>query len=145
MGDREIVAALGGKAVFGRGARGRLRLADGVARGLPLAALEHVKKELRLADAEVASTLGVSPKTVSRRRRAPRRALGLVASDRLYRVARLFAFATEVLEDADRARAWLRTRQPGLGNRTPFQLMHTEAGAREVEDLLGRIEHGVFS
>jgi putative toxin-antitoxin system antitoxin component (TIGR02293 family) len=145
MGDKEIVAALGGAAVLGRGARGRMRLADGVARGLPLTALEHVKQELRLADAEVAAAIGISPKTVSRRRRAPRKALGLVVSDRLYRVARLFALATEVLEDTDRARAWLRAVQPGLANRSPLDLLSTEAGARAVEDLLGRIEHGVFS
>ncbi|MBI4702565.1 MAG: DUF2384 domain-containing protein [Deltaproteobacteria bacterium] len=145
MGDQEIVAALGGPGVLGRRGRGRLRLADSVARGLPVAALDRVKAALRLADTEVAAALGVSPKTVSRHRGAPARALGPMASDRLYRLARIYAFAIVVLEDADRAREWLRTTQPGLGHRTPLALLTTVAGAREVEDLLGRIEHGVFS
>jgi putative toxin-antitoxin system antitoxin component (TIGR02293 family) len=55
------------------------------------------------------------------------------------------ALAEEVLEDAGRAREWLHQPQRGLGNRIPLDLIRTEAGAREVEDLLGRIEYGVFS
>jgi putative toxin-antitoxin system antitoxin component (TIGR02293 family) len=57
----------------------------------------------------------------------------------------LFALAEEVLESADAARDWLRERQVGLGNRIPLELMGTEAGSREVEDLLLRIEHSVLS
>jgi putative toxin-antitoxin system antitoxin component (TIGR02293 family) len=68
-----------------------------------------------------------------------------VESDRLYRLARLAALAEEVFEDLDRAREWLRQHQRGLGDRAPLDLMRTEVGAREVEDLLGRIEYGVFS
>jgi putative toxin-antitoxin system antitoxin component (TIGR02293 family) len=60
-------------------------------------------------------------------------------------MARLFALAEEVLESADAARDWLREPQAGLGNRIPLEMMGTEAGAREVEDLLLRIEHSVLS
>lgn len=51
----------------------------------------------------------------------------------------------EVFENPDRARRWLREPQRALGNRVPLELLGTEAGAREVEDLLGRIEYSVFS
>jgi putative toxin-antitoxin system antitoxin component (TIGR02293 family) len=50
-----------------------------------------------------------------------------------------------VLEDKDAAREWLHDGQVGLGGRTPIDMMRTEAGAREVESLLIRIEHGVLS
>jgi len=33
----------------------------------------------------------------------------------------------------------------GLGGETPLEYAETEVGAREVEDLLGRIEYGVYS
>ena len=33
----------------------------------------------------------------------------------------------------------------GLGDVSPLEYAKTEVGAREVENLLGRIEHGVFS
>lgn len=83
--------------------------------------------------------------SISRLRKAPKSPLGTVASDRLYRMAVLYSLAEEVLEDEEMAREWLRTPQVGLNNRIPLDLMNTEAGAREVEDLLGRIEHGVHS
>ncbi len=40
---------------------------------------------------------------------------------------------------------WLRQPQFALGGRVPLEMLHTEAGTREVEDLLGRIEYGVIS
>jgi putative toxin-antitoxin system antitoxin component (TIGR02293 family) len=77
------------------------------------------------------------------KQRAPR--LTPAQSDRLYRLARLVALAEEVFEDRERAHSWLRQAQRGLGGRVPLELMRTEVGAREIEDLLGRIEYGVFS
>jgi putative toxin-antitoxin system antitoxin component (TIGR02293 family) len=43
------------------------------------------------------------------------------------------------------ARQWLETAIPSLENHRPLDLAATEPGAREVEDLIGRIEHGVVS
>ena len=54
-------------------------------------------------------------------------------------------FAQDVLEDSARAREWIQTTQIGLNNRIPFEVLVTEAGAREVEDLLTRIEYGVLT
>ena len=57
---------------------------------------------------------------------------------------KITVFAEQVLEDSERAYKWLRTPQVGLGNRIPLELLNTASGLREVEDLLGRIEYGVF-
>lgn len=43
------------------------------------------------------------------------------------------------------ARAWLSTPAPALANRTPVEVAATDVGAREVESLIDRLEHGVFS
>jgi putative toxin-antitoxin system antitoxin component (TIGR02293 family) len=102
---------------------------------------EHVK-ETSGFPIEISSALGVSE--TAWRMRMPRET-SPSSSDRLYRLARIFALAEEVLEDREQAREWLRSPQVGLNNRVPFVLMETEAGAREVEDLLLRIEHGVLS
>jgi putative toxin-antitoxin system antitoxin component (TIGR02293 family) len=71
--------------------------------------------------------------------------LSPIVSDRLFRVAKVYARATEVFEDPASAREWLHSPQIGLNERTPLDLLVTEAGARAVEDLLTRIEHGVLS
>ena len=66
-------------------------------------------------------------------------------SDRLLRASRVFGRALELFEgDPEAARRWLGLPQPALGGATPLAFARTEAGAREVEDLVGRLEHGVF-
>ena len=66
-------------------------------------------------------------------------------SERLFRIAELYDRAIEVLGDQERAEAWLKEPKKALGMKTPLQYADTESGAREVENLLGRLEYGVFS
>lgn len=112
--------------------------------GLPGQAVEKVKDLLDLTDLEMASTLGVSPKTISRARSKSAK-LTLAIGDKLFRLAHIFAIAQGVLGSDQLAIDWLRNPKIGLGNRVPLNLLRTGAGSREVEDLLGRIEYGVIS
>lgn len=67
-------------------------------------------------------------------------------SDRVYRYAELMTQATDMMQqDSDQATAWFKTEMDIFGGETPMQHAMTEIGAREVEDLIGRIRHGVFS
>ncbi len=129
----------------GRGAQSGLEIAALIEKGLPPRAIDRLKKALGLNDEEVSSTLGVSQKTISRLRSQPKKKLGVGVGDRVYRAAHVFSLATSVFEDEETAREWLRSPNIGLGNQVPLDLLATEVGAREVEDLLGRIEHGVLS
>lgn len=115
-----------------------------VERGLSSLTIDRVKDVLDIPDLQLSAALGISAKTMSRLRQGKRR-LPLQVGDRLYRLARIFALAQDVLEDPARAREWLRTPQIGLNNRIPLDVMMTEAGAREVEDILTRIEYGVLA
>ena len=56
------------------------------------------------------------------------------------RLARITVLAEQVWEDADLAREFLTSPQPQLGGKQPVELCRTERGAREVEDLLRRLE-----
>ncbi len=123
----------------------QLALADAIAEGLPQAALERIKEALQLTDVDLGATLGMSPKTIGRLRKTPETLIGPVASDRLYRIAALLAMAVDVFEDEEAAREWFLAPQLGLDQRRPYDLAFTEAGAREVEALLGRIEYGVIA
>jgi putative toxin-antitoxin system antitoxin component (TIGR02293 family) len=119
-------------------------MSDRIARGLPKRALDRLKAEMDLTDADFAAVLGISSKTISRLRKNKNGALDQLTSDRVYRLARIFAFAEQVLGSRAAAARWLRKRQMGLGMRIPLDLMRTEPGAREVEDLLGRVEYSVL-
>lgn len=56
----------------------------------------------------------------------------------------LFQFAKKVLGDNREAASWLKTPQLGLNRQIPLELASTEIGSREVEDLLGQIQHGIL-
>ena len=71
--------------------------------------------------------------------------LSPVESDRVYRFARIIAMAEGVFEGKNEALEWLNSPQHGLGARVPFDMLQTDAGAREVEELLLRIDYGVIS
>ena len=132
------------------GLAGRARSADplqidsAIRRGFPASALLVLKKTTGFTFDEIATLLDVSAKTIERAISHGAR-LGHGVSDRLYRVASVLALAERVLEDRQQARAWLHETQHGLAGRTPVDLLATEAGSREVESLLGRIEHGFLA
>lgn len=115
-----------------------------IKKGFPWKAANFLKKSLHLTDIEFAQILGVSDRTLRRLRKEHKR-LSSEGSDRLYRLARIYSVAKEALGDDGNAIEWLHKPQVGLGERIPLKLIETDAGANEVRNLLGRIEHGVLT
>ena len=111
--------------------------------GLPVRELDDLQTGLGLPMERVGSLLGISKATLHRRKAAGR--LDTSESDRVVRFARLLGKAVAVLESEEHARQWLNSPQFGLGGAVPLEYARTEVGAREVENLLGRIEYGVYS
>ena len=85
--------------------------------------------------------IGMSHSTLARRKKTGR--LSEHESDRLLRITGLYALAEDVTENPRLAADWMQTPNRGLGGERPIDYARTEAGAREVEDLLGRIAHGI--
>lgn len=141
---QRVAEVLGGARVLGRRPKNTDDWMTLIETGLPTAAAEAIKNVVGLDDPSLAVTLGVSIRTLARARASQGR-LDSVVSDRLYRLARLVAIARVVLEHDDKAVHWLTHPQPGLGDRRPIDLARSEPGAREIENLLLRIEYGVYS
>lgn len=117
-------------------------LHERVEHGLSYAALERLRRVLDLPVARFAELIWISPRTVARRKEAGR--LHPDESDRLLRMARVVGLALQLFEgDLEAARRWLLSPQPALGGEAPVRLARTEIGAREVEYLVGRVEHGI--
>jgi putative toxin-antitoxin system antitoxin component (TIGR02293 family) len=111
--------------------------------GLPLSEFHALREMLGLSEERLAGLLGLSRATLHRRKVGG--TLDRAASDRLVRYARLLSRAEAVFENADSARRWLSAPALAFHGECPLDFADTEVGAREVEALLGRIEHGVFS
>ncbi len=111
--------------------------------GLPVRELEALRHALDVPMERLAPLLGISRATLHRRLVSGR--LDPAESDRVVRFARLLGRATEVFESLPNGRLWLNAPQLGIEGAVPLEYAETEVGAREVEDLLGRIEFGVYS
>lgn len=131
------------RCVLGQGATAASSLIEALRQGLPFAELESLRELLDLPMDRLAAHLGISRATLHRRKVSG--SLDTAESDRVIRYARLLGLAVSALESLEAARAWLGSPQVGLGGAVPLEYAETEVGAREVEDLLGRIEFGVYA
>jgi putative toxin-antitoxin system antitoxin component (TIGR02293 family) len=111
--------------------------------GLSYAAFEAVLTALQIDTSALTGLIGTSSRTMSRRKRE--RVLSPVESDRLYRVARVTLEATDAFGSLEKARLWLHRPNQALGGEAPLEQLDTEIGERQIEVLLGRIAHGLYS
>src|SRR6266404_4768582 len=114
-----------------------------IQKGLRFSELKTLQDTLELPFEKLAAKLCISRSTLQRRKAAGR--LSPDESDKVIRFARLLEHATNVFGDVDKARSWLKFPQRGLGGAVPLDYAETEIGAREVDNLLGRIDYGVYS
>lgn len=120
------------------------RLRQAVESGLAFDALLLAQQELQVEQQQVLEIVGLSPRTLARRKQAGR--LSREESDRIARIAVVIDAAEQLFEGHHgNAVAWLKRPVRALGGEVPLQLLMTEAGARDVLDVIGRLEHGVFS
>ena len=112
--------------------------------GLPFSMLDEVAAAAGVGRLALARVIGLPSTTLARRRKAER--LTEAESDRLVRVARLVALVHDMmLGDGKAARRWLGDPHELLGGESPLERASTEVGSREVEQVIGRIRHGIFS
>ena len=87
----------------------------------------------------------VVPKRTLARRQARKERLTVEETDKALRLARIAGLAREVFGDDAKAHRWLRKPKRELGGATPLAFLASEAGARTVEQMLYRIDHGMVA
>jgi putative toxin-antitoxin system antitoxin component (TIGR02293 family) len=112
-------------------------------RGLPAKMFDQVASTLGLSSSLLADKLGVARRTLSRKQGsgAP---LPSDVSEKVLRVARIRNLARQVFSTDRAVSQWLFKRDSALGSLAPIDLLDTEVGGREVEDLLISLAHGQF-
>ena len=138
-----VIAELGGESALGRILLTDNDLRSAIREGFPQRVVGSVMNSARLTLKELSATLDLSPRSLQRRRHQGR--LARYESDRLYRLARIVAFAKQYIGDEETAARWLRRPNRALGGNIPLELIDTELGARAVENVLGRIAFGGVS
>lgn len=112
-----------------------------IGNGLRTSILATIQARLRISNQQLSDLIMVSPRTLDRRKKEE--TLPPDESERSYRIARLTDRAYQVFEDPDKVARWFSEPNFALGNKSPIDLAKTEPGARLIEQLLGRIEHGI--
>ena len=113
-----------------------------VEKGFPWKAFDRLAANMDMTADGVADMIGIPQRTLARRK--SEKVFTADESDRLLRAARVFAKALRLFDgDRDAAVEWLTTLKIALGA-APVTLMSSEVGAREVERVIGALEHGIF-
>ncbi|MEN8772000.1 MAG: antitoxin Xre/MbcA/ParS toxin-binding domain-containing protein [Akkermansiaceae bacterium] len=117
-------------------------IVERIREGLYFRRFKTLRNLLDILEDTLALYLGISNATLHRRKKT--RQFSQSESERLVRFTRLFGIAYTVFGDEAASREWLKTENPGTAGESPLSYADTEFGAREVENLLGQIDHGVF-
>jgi putative toxin-antitoxin system antitoxin component (TIGR02293 family) len=143
MTGAAIAKKLGGPPVLRRTISSDLEFVEALEDGFPVQAVDEIVGNGSMTLHEVYA-LVIPRRTLSKRRRLGQK-LTPEESDRLARLARMLQAAEETFGDREKAHNWLRRPNRGLDGKIPLPMLATDAGARVVEQALGRIRHGIFA
>ena len=136
---QEVARKLGGQPVLGSVVRSQADLALAVRNRLPLAALKGLTRA-GLSEQEIEKY--VIPQRTRRHRADKNQPLTVEESDRAVRLLRVQTLAEDSFADKEKANRWLRRTLNELGGEAPLTVAQTEAGARVIETILGKIAWG---
>ncbi len=140
-----VVNYLGGAKVIRMKPRSAADIHDLIVVGLPGETIAHVVgRTQHLNQQKVASALGISARTIQRRRLGSAR-LSPEQGDKAWKFSELMVRAAAVLGGEREAERWFDTPAMALEQRRPIDLLGSSVGAALVGDLLGRMEHGVYT
>src|SRR5947208_6139683 len=111
--------------------------------GFPYAPFESVLKRLGWTRAQVGEALGLPERTLARRKQEGK--FQPLESDRVFRFLQVVAHAIETIGDDEKAGRWLTKPNRALMGKVPLQLLNTPIGASQVDEILGRIDHRLYS
>lgn len=135
----EVARKLGGQTVLGTVVRSQADLASAVRNRLPLDALKGLR-QAGLSEQEIERF--VIPQRTRRHRADKNQPLTVDESDRAVRLLRIQTLAEATFGDEGKAGRWLRRPLTELHGEPPLAIAQTEAGARVIETILGKIAWG---
>jgi putative toxin-antitoxin system antitoxin component (TIGR02293 family) len=132
---------LGGNKVLGIEVQSDRDLEKIVLNGLPTNVVTEIIEKIYPGQTDKIYQL--IPRSTLIRRQKTGAILNAEESQKAERIARVFSFAVEVWNSEDKARDFMTKLHPMLENRTPFEASLSELGARQVEEILGRLMFGI--
>ncbi|EHJ9982363.1 TPA: DUF2384 domain-containing protein [Vibrio parahaemolyticus] len=117
---------------------------DAVHKGFEPKVYRNIVERVKLSQNEFQNVTLIPVSTIKRRLKNDER-FNTQESDAIYRLAMLLKLATELFDNEERALEWMKENVYGLGGKRPLDMVSTTVDFEIVKDLIGRLEHGVFS
>ncbi|WP_053843237.1 type II toxin-antitoxin system Xre/ParS family antitoxin [Paracidovorax avenae] len=137
---------LGGHKVFSHTPRNLLDVHRWVSHGIPSASISNLAHAVEpLPSQTLSEALGVSLRTLHRKKGTQSETLSVAQGGRTFKFAEVVAKATLTLGSREAAVQWLTSPAMGLDQQKPVDLLATPVGTQLVEELLDRIEYGVYA
>jgi putative toxin-antitoxin system antitoxin component (TIGR02293 family) len=142
----QVAERLGGSQVWKKTPASMLEVHEAIERGFPSKSVRIVISNTKgISSKKLLKVFHISQRTVQRYGAAPDKPLNKEQSGRLWKFAEILNKASAVLGSEEAAERWLSSPAVALEQRLPMDLLTTQAGAEIVEQLLGRLEHGVYT
>lgn len=116
---------------------------DVVKNGLPRLSVDNLAEVMEIPMTVMAEILNLSYKTLTRK--GKKDLLSPTVSFHTYEMSDVIAKGFEVFEDGAKLNTWLHKKNRALKGRTPFELLDSPTGIKLVNQVLGRLEEGVYS
>ena len=111
--------------------------------GIPKLSVENLAVVMNIPMKDMAVLLNLSYKTLARKKKTD--VLNILVSSLSIEIANTMAKGLFVFEDFERLNRWLHKENKALNHQKPFDLLNTPTGIKLVNQILGRIEDGVYS
>jgi putative toxin-antitoxin system antitoxin component (TIGR02293 family) len=147
VGGRSAADMLGGAALLHHRLDTSIDAHELLTEGLPAVAVSHLVETVGLLrdEANFSTALGMSWRTHQRKQANATQRLSREQSGRAWKFAEVLSKATDVFGSQERAEQWLTEPAMALDRHTPLELLNTAAGQELVEDLLTRLDYGVYT
>ena len=132
------------RVLLGPRAVGALKWVEEIHSGVPPKSVQRLARHLEVSESVILQAAGVAASTYHRKLAQSSR-LSAEQTDRLFRVAGVFALGESVLESKAAARDWLQAPNRALGGKAPLDLLDTSFGTELVREELYRLEYGIVS
>ena len=113
------------------------------ARGIPKFSIVNLSEVLDVPMKDMAVLLNISYKTLGRKKQTD--PLDTLASSLSVEIANTITKGLSVFENADKFNQWLHKENRALKGQAPFSLLNTPTGIKVVNQVLGRIEEGIYT
>ncbi len=120
-----------------------LELYGVVRKGIPKLSIDSLAQVMHIPMTKMAILLNLSYKTLTRKRGAD--LLDTSVSSHAYELADTISKGLSVFEGEDLLNRWLNKENVALNGAKPYDLLDTPTGIKLVNQVLGRIEEGVYS